>query len=219
MINPFYNAYREKPDQLLSSELNKEAIQMLGFDVVYMNREYVQLDKLLGEDRNNIFKQGKLIEMYCSDVDGFRGAGELKSLFGDMWDASATFVVNKKRFADEFPSMPNGPQAGDLIYMPYAETILEIRYSNTDPHFVPQSITSYYELDVEIFKYSHEDFDVDLSAINDDYTKDSFSNTLDNFIIDTPETNVGDYGDNDIPQNDYSHRFKIEKNDNFKPKN
>ena len=219
MINPHYNAYRENEDILLSSELNKEAIQMLGFDTVYLVRKHVNIDLLLGEDKNNVFSQGKPIEMYCSSVDGFEGAGELKSLFGDMWEASATFVVNKKRFAEEFPNMPYGPQVGDLLYMPYTETILEIRYANTDAHFVPQSISAYYELKVEIFKYSHEDFEVDLAIIDDDYTRDSFTKVLDDFIVDDPENNVGDYGNNDVPQIDYSNRFKIEKNDPFKPKN
>ena len=44
MINSFYNGYRELLDRQLTSELNKEAIQMMGFDVLYIEKEYVDFD-------------------------------------------------------------------------------------------------------------------------------------------------------------------------------
>ena len=101
MINSFYNGYRELLDRQLTSELNKEAIQMMGFDVLYIEKEYVDFDDILGEDLEKKFKNSKPIEMYCENTQGFEGQGEMKSLFGNLWEAQGTFVVNKERFEEE----------------------------------------------------------------------------------------------------------------------
>lgn len=217
MINPFYNAYREKLDHKLTSELNKEAIQMMGFDCLYLKREYVNEDKLLGEDREKQFSKGKPIEMWCENTKGFEGGNEMKSLFGNMWEQSGTFVVNKERFAEEFPDIKI-PNAGDLLFMPYANVLLEIKYVETESDFFPQSSTVYYKLNVELFKYSHEEISNDTSENLDKILTDQFLGKLENVIIDDPEHDIGSYGDNDEPKKDYSNRFKFKESDKFKPK-
>lgn len=219
MINPFYNAYREVEDHELTHSLNEEAIQMLGYDVVYLRRQHVDFDALLGEDPNNKFtwKKENVIEMYCNNVEGFEGDNEVKSFFGDLWQSSGTFVVNKKRFKEQFPDMER-PLEGDLIFMPYSEAILEVKYVDTDSEFFPQSGTVFYSLRAEVFRYSHEDIVGDYSDIEDEYTADAFKYTVDENIILDPENDTGKYGDNDLVEDEYKDRIKIEKKDPFRPK-
>lgn len=217
MINSFYNGYRELLDRQLTSELNKEAIQMMGFDVLYIEKEYVDFDDILGEDREKKFKNSKPIEMYCENTQGFEGQGEMKSLFGNLWEAQGTFVVNKERFEEEFPDLVK-PRAGDVLFMPYSKMLFEIKYVETEANFFPQSSSVVFKLKVENFKYSHEEISDDTSNHNDDdLLTDQYIGKLDDIIIKNPQEETGKYGDNNVVQRDYSNRF-VNKKDQFRPK-
>ena len=79
----------------LYSDLIKEAIQIYGHDVYYMDRTLVAEDTILGEDSLSKFNMQHPIEMYMEDADGgFAGEKELMSQFGLQNLSEATFVVN-----------------------------------------------------------------------------------------------------------------------------
>lgn len=85
----------------LYSDLIKEAIQIYGHDVYYMDRTLVAEDTILGEDSLSKFNMQHPIEMYMEDADGgFAGEKELMSQFGLQNLSEATFVVNKTRFQE-----------------------------------------------------------------------------------------------------------------------
>ena len=85
----------------LYSDLVKEAIQIYGHDVYYMNRTLVAEDTILGEDSLSKFTKQHPIEMYMEDADGgFAGERELINQFGLQNLSEATFVVNKERFQE-----------------------------------------------------------------------------------------------------------------------
>ena len=85
----------------LYSDLIKEAIQIYGHDVYYMDRTLVAEDTILGEDSLSKFNMQHPIEMYMEDADGgFAGEKELMSQFGLQNLSEATFVVNKSRFQE-----------------------------------------------------------------------------------------------------------------------
>jgi hypothetical protein len=88
-------------ERTLYSDLVKEAIQIYGHDVYYMNRTLVAEDTLLGEDSLSKFTKQHPIEMYMEDGDGgFAGERELINQFGLQNLSEATFVVNKERFQE-----------------------------------------------------------------------------------------------------------------------
>ncbi len=85
----------------LYSDLIKEAIQIYGHDVYYMDRTLVARDNVLGEDSLSKFTTQHPIEMYVEDATGgYAGEKELISQFGLENRNEITFVVNKKRFQE-----------------------------------------------------------------------------------------------------------------------
>ena len=86
-------------EQNLYRDLIKEAIQIYGHDVYYVDRTTVAIDSLLGEDSLSKFTTQHPIEMYIEDAEGgFQGEKEIMSQFGLENRNEITFVVSKQRF-------------------------------------------------------------------------------------------------------------------------
>jgi hypothetical protein len=85
----------------LYSDLIKEAIQIYGHDVYYIDRTLVARDNVLGEDSLSKFTTQHPIEMYVEDATGgYAGEREIITQFGLENRNEITFVVNKKRFQE-----------------------------------------------------------------------------------------------------------------------
>ena len=84
----------------LVKDLVKEAIQIYGHDVYYVNRTTVALDNVLGEDSISKFTRQHPIEMYVEDNTGFGGDKEIINQFGLENRNEVTFVVSKERFQE-----------------------------------------------------------------------------------------------------------------------
>ena len=95
------NLHSIATERSLYSDLIKEAIQIYGHDVYYMDRTLVAEDTILGEDTLSKYRTQHPIEMYMEDADGgFAGEKELMNQFGLQNLSEATFVVNKERFQE-----------------------------------------------------------------------------------------------------------------------
>ena len=93
------NAHAITTEQNLYRDLIKEAIQIYGHDVYYVDRTTVAIDSLLGEDSLSKFTTQHPIEMYVEDAEGgFQGEKEIMSQFGLENRNEITFVVSKQRF-------------------------------------------------------------------------------------------------------------------------
>ena len=103
-VNSFFkttNLASIQAERNLYSDLVKEAIQIFGHDVYYVDRTTVAVDNILGEDSLSKFTQQHPIEMYVEDSSGgFAGEKEIMSQFGLENRNEITFVVNKKRFQE-----------------------------------------------------------------------------------------------------------------------
>tara|TARA_B100001996_G_C18635023_1_gene583352 strand:- start:447 stop:1484 length:1038 start_codon:yes stop_codon:yes gene_type:complete len=103
-VNSFFktsNVAALATEQNLYSDLIKEAIQIYGHDVYYIDRTTVAIDSVLGEDSLSKFETQHPIEMYVEDSSGgFAGDKELITQFGLENRNEITFVVNKKRFQE-----------------------------------------------------------------------------------------------------------------------
>ena len=85
----------------LVKDLVKEAIQIYGHDVYYVDRDTVALDSILGEDSLSKFTRQHPIEMYVEDSQGgFGGDKEIINQFGLENRNEITFVVSKERFQE-----------------------------------------------------------------------------------------------------------------------
>ena len=84
----------------LYKDLIKEAIQIYGHDVYYVDRTLVARDTVLGEDALSKFTNANPIEMYVEDSEGFGGDKEIITQFGLENRNEITFVVSKERFQE-----------------------------------------------------------------------------------------------------------------------
>ena len=90
-----------KTEQNLYRDLIKEAIQIYGHDVYYVDRTTVAIDNILGEDALSKFTTQHPIEMYVEDAEGgYAGEKEIMSQFGLENRNEITFVVSKQRFQE-----------------------------------------------------------------------------------------------------------------------
>ena len=87
-------------ERSLYQNLIKEAIQIYGHDVYYMDRQSVNEDTLFGEDTTNQFNTQHPIEMYVEDGEGYAGDKEIMTQFGLENRNEITFVVSKERFQE-----------------------------------------------------------------------------------------------------------------------
>ena len=170
--NKYFNNYYAQNEQSLIENMIIESIQMKGVDVVYFERTQDNIKYLFNEDSTNTFFESNTIEVYPSTVDGWGGEGEFIAEEGLVISKTATFQMSKKRFAEEFPDLIR-PREGDILYMPLTKAILEIRYVNTESQFYEKGKNYLYEIQVETFQYSHEEFTID-----DPETEEAFDDMM-----------------------------------------
>ena len=120
-------------EQQLIENLYTEAIKIYGFDVFYIPRTLVNVDKIFNEDELSKFTSAHSIEMYLQSVDGFEGEGDFLSKFGVEIRDRASFVVVKSRWSsavDDNASLivEGRPNEGDLIYFPLTKGLFEITF-------------------------------------------------------------------------------------------
>ena len=94
------NLHSLATERSLYQNLIKEAIQIYGHDVYYVNRDTIALDNVLGEDTLSKFTKQTPIEMYVEDAEGFGGDKEIINQFGLENRNEITFVVSKERFQE-----------------------------------------------------------------------------------------------------------------------
>jgi len=94
------NFHSISTERSLYQNLIKEAVQIYGHDVYYINRDTVALDNVLGEDSLSKFTKQTPIEMYIEDAEGFGGDKEIITQFGLENRNEITFVVSKERFQE-----------------------------------------------------------------------------------------------------------------------
>ena len=95
------NSTSIQSEKNLYSDLVKEAIQIFGHDVYYIDRTTVAIDNVLGEDSLSKFTTQVPIEMYVENAEGgYEGEKELMNQFGLENRNELTLVVHRERFQD-----------------------------------------------------------------------------------------------------------------------
>jgi hypothetical protein len=196
-LNPYHNHYVSVNEQDLTDQLIIEAIQMKGLLVKYLPRTHNNYNALYGEDPTSSFESAVDIEMYPTTVQNFDGSGDMFSRFGLQINSSATFVLNKTRFKEEFPNEIR-PKEGDVLLMPYTNAILEIKFVDHESPFFEQGRQYVYELKTELFELSHETV-----ATGDEEVDDLIAGILD---FNAP-TETEPYGDNDVIETEFPTSF------------
>ena len=137
--NVFFN-HAVSTEQHLYEDLVVESLRMYGQDTLYLPRNIVQEDTILGEDVQSKFGDAYGVEMYIENPEGFEGEGDLMSKFGVEIRDQATFVISVRsweRFVSTDQNLATSlrPNEGDLIYLPLSGSLFEIKFVEHEQQF------------------------------------------------------------------------------------
>lgn len=186
MATNFYmDHFQNRTEQTLIEDLTIESIKMYGVDMIYMPRDIIERDEIFGEDIITKFDSKYMLEMYVETVDGFEGGQDVLAKFGLQIVDQATFILAKRRF-EETVTDQKRPMEGDLIYFPLSNSIFEINHVEHENPFYQLGKLHTYKLTVELFTYSHEQFDTgvdNIDSVSTDHFHDVEIERADNTAI------------------------------------
>lgn len=166
--NPYFKEYQGEIDLL--NDLTIETIKTMGRDMIYLPREYFNRDPIFGEDPASKFREGYQIEMYIQNIQSFGGAGYFINKFGINIQDKLTLQVSRKRFEQEISTKSSEiktPREGDLIYFPFNKSIFEINFVEDKLPFFQFGTLTTYTLTCELFTYSFEDIETEITDIDE----------------------------------------------------
>ena len=182
--NHYFNFYGSKPEQRLVEDLMVEAIKQYGFDGYYIhNSNDAARDLLHGDDPLKKFQAAYPVELYFSNATGYDGEQEFFSKFGLEIRNSVSVMLSKRTFEQRIPqSLVSRPLEGDLIYIPFTGAsgkgeLYEIKFvqANKDMFMLGRKNPYFYELNLELFKYSQEIIDTGVPEIDVISTESSYN--------------------------------------------
>jgi hypothetical protein len=156
----------------------------MGTDSYYLpNDNDIARDLLYGEDPLKKFTSAYPVEIYPNNVNEYGGEKEFFSKFGLEIRNTLTIIVSKRTFLQRVSngSSITRPREGDLIYIPVMNGVgelYEVKFVNStkDMMMLGRQVPYFYELELEKFKYSHEEIttgiqDIDIIQIQEAYAE------------------------------------------------
>ena len=155
-------------EQSMVESLVIESIQIAGFNGYYLPRVLDNMDNIFGEAEKESFEKAYELEMYFdAPEDALADSVDYISYFGFEVRDSCDFVFSVKRFQDlEIPD-PNrtdarkleSPLEGDLIYLPFTNSIFEIKFVEDWSPFFQLGANYTYKALCRLFIFDNQDFD------------------------------------------------------------
>lgn len=167
--NPYFSNYHG--EQNLVEDMTIEVIKATGTNCIYVPREYLDIDRVFGEDPGTSFKDSYTVEMYLLSYKGFEGT-DMITQFGLEIKDKVTLIVARKRFKEEVTLKKQSiirPREGDLIYFPLAKSLFEINFVEHENPFYPLGKLYSYTITAELFTYSYEKMNTRNAAIDSVY--------------------------------------------------
>ena len=167
--NPYFSQ-SVKSEQNVYEDIIIESLKMYGQDVYYLPRDIINEDKVLNEVTSR-FNSSYKIEMYIENLEGFDGEGDLFSKFGVEIRDQATFVVSRRRWDQTIKRYDNEisavrPLEGDVLYIPFSQKLFEITHVEHEQPFYQLTNLPTYKLRCELFEFSREEFDTNVTEID-----------------------------------------------------
>lgn len=198
VTSPFFNNYRNHQEQLLLEDLITEAIKLKGFECYYIpNDNTIANDLLYGDSPLKKFESAYIIPALLVNAIDPGMNNEFFSKFGLEIKNNVRIAIPRRDFAKNVPQHTHSrPKEGDLIYIHFLSgngELYEIKYVNdtVDNFMLGRERPYSWELELELFKYSHEEMDTGIEEI--DIIEDNSS-----YAIDFHLTSNGRYLRNEI---------------------
>tara|TARA_R110002153_G_scaffold63253_2_gene169862 strand:+ start:25471 stop:26373 length:903 start_codon:yes stop_codon:yes gene_type:complete len=168
--NPYFSL-GSKSEKNLYEDIVIEGLKIYGHDVYYLPRKIINQDGIFNEATLSEFGDSFVIESYIENVDGFEGEGDLLSKFGLEIRDQATLVISNRRWSQLVGRFLEDttqvrPNEGDLIYIPFVNTLFEIQYVEEETPFYQLQNLPVFKLKIEAFEYSNEAIDTGVEAID-----------------------------------------------------
>ena len=116
ITNPYIDYLGNTSEQELVRQQTAESIQMYGDEFVYVRRNLINVDDILGEDMDNNFTDGWKFAAYIENFEDYEGQKDFYSEFGLTIDDRLDLTIEPKLFSHQVDGNP--PASGDLIYWP-----------------------------------------------------------------------------------------------------
>ncbi len=162
-LNPYFNKFKNLPEQNLVEDLTIEAIKIHGMEIYYLPRSMIHKDDFFGEAPYSRFSSFKMIEMYMDTTTAFEG-GDAFTKFGFEIRDSVKFTVSRKRFKRE--TGMERPIEGDLLYLPLNRGLFEIKFVEHENPFYQLGKLLSFQLTCELFQYSEEKMNTGIPEID-----------------------------------------------------
>lgn len=186
-LNPFFQQGTQS-EQGLVQDLIDEQIAMFGVEFVYMPRVFVNTKTIMREVSSSKFDRSFPIEGYIESHDGFDSNYNLLTKFGVRSTAEMKIVISQERYNNYvLPMMagqrglsknPTRPLEGDLLYFPFRDLLLEIKYVDDVSTFYQLRKNYTYTLHTEPFEYEDEVIATGIETIDDDMKTAGYNATL-----------------------------------------
>lgn len=151
-------------------DLINEQVYINGHDCYYILRESLtSVDEILGEDPTSLFQRAYTVQMYIQNPTSWSSGGDILSVYGLQINKQISTIVTRRNFnkwvGEDFRIRP---MEGDLVYIPVFKKMFEIKFVEEESEFFVHGKKNpyYYELQLEMFKYSHEDFETGIGNID-----------------------------------------------------
>jgi hypothetical protein len=158
-------------EQTLYEDLIIESIRIHGVNTYYCPRTIQKYNSILNEDEVSVFNDATLIEAYVASVDGYEGDGTLMAKFGLEIRSQLKLVFSRRTWNRLVAIKGQGinplrPSEGDLIYIPFAKGLFEIKFVELESPFYQLKNLPVYTLTCELFEYRSERIDTGIEAID-----------------------------------------------------
>ena len=180
MLNNYFTSHNrgEQSENDLYEGMIIESIQMTGQEYYYIPRELSgRFDQIFGEDVLSSFQGHAVIEMWLENFTGYGGESEMLSKLGMEIRDNASFIVSRKRFTEEvvpiIPASRNDnikwrPCEGDLIYVPFSQSLFEIKFVEDEyPGFYQLKKKYVWALRCELVQMNNDKFNTGVPEIDE----------------------------------------------------
>ena len=177
-------------EQKLIDDLVNESIRQYGFDIYYIPRTIKNHDKLYETDTVSEYNSSALQEVYLKAVTGFSAQSEFLTKFNVEVRDEIIFCIAVRSFAQNAGAELEleRPREGDLIWVPFANRAVVIKYVDFKPVFYQMGTIQFYDVSCEMWEYSSEQLNTGIYEF--DAIQTSFSTDLQLYEILTGNTSL-----------------------------
>ena len=180
-LNPFFLQGSPNEQRLMQSLID-EHLSMFGVDVYYIPRKMIDTDDVLGEVQSSKFNDAYIIEAYLNNFEGYAKGSDIMTKFGINLQNEITLTISRERYEDFIAPfivthnaknagtdvlLGERPKEGDLIFFPLGERLFEVKHVEHENPFYQLGKNYIYELQCELFRYEDEQFDTNVSFVDE----------------------------------------------------